>query len=127
LSFESGFPDISWTGNNVVDFFTPQTFENGNDVIMVQNRSGKPVSCLFINAVSKFLVLDMRPGASLSIKAPKTKGDSHWIAVEGVLGDGTTIPRKHRDFDRRGTRERDCTYLLSIFESASAIEMTGCQ
>ena len=127
LSFESGFPEIRWPANNVVEFYRPENFENGNDVIIVQNRSGKPLRCLFIHAVSNFLVLDLRPAASLSLKVPKSRGDSHWLGFEGTLDDGTNIPRKFGDFDRRGTRERDCTYLLSIFKSSSAIELTGCQ
>ncbi|HEU4869854.1 MAG TPA: hypothetical protein VFT08_03315 [Pyrinomonadaceae bacterium] len=127
LSFEAGFPKIRWPANNVVEFYRPENFENGNDVIIVQNRSGKLIRCLFVRSVSKFLVLDFRPEASLNLKVPKTKGDSQWFLFEGILDDGTNIPRKHGDFDRRGTRERDCTYLLSIVESGSAIELSGCQ
>ena len=129
LSFESGFPELRWPTNNVVEFYRPENFENGNDVIIVQNRSRKPIRCLFIHAVSNFLVLDLRPGASLGLKVPKSKGDSQWFGFEGILDDGTNVPRKFEDFNRTGTRTVNCTYELSILESGSTIEtrMIGCQ
>lgn len=127
LSFEAGFPEIRWPANNVVEFYRPQYFEDGNDILIVQNRSGRPVKCLFINAVSKFLVMDMRPGASLSLKAPKPRGDWQWIVLEGVLDDGTRIPRHDKSF-RQHRKKENCAYLLSILESGAAIEtrMAGC-
>lgn len=127
LSFEAGFPEIRWPTNNVVEFYRPEYFEDGNDILIVQNRSGKPLKSLFVHAVSKFLVVDMRPGASLSLKAPKARGDWQWIALEGLLDDGTKIPRHDRNFRQHRQRE-SCTYLLSVLESGSAIEtrMTGC-
>jgi hypothetical protein len=127
-SFELEFPDMRWPANNVVEFYAPGT-EDGNDILIVQNRSDKTLTCLSIDAVHRFLVLDLRPGASLSIKVPKTNADWYWMVVEGVLGDGTNIPRNTAEFNRRGTRELDCTYVLSIFQSGSTIEtrMTSCQ
>ena len=127
LSFEAGFPEIRWPANNVVEFYRPEYFEDGNDILIVQNRSGKPVKTLFVHAVSTFLVVDMRPGGSLSLKAPKPRGDWQWIVLEGVLDDGTRIPRHDKNFRQHRKRE-SCTYLLSILESGSAIEtrMTGC-
>lgn len=128
LSFEAGFPEIRWPANNVVEFYRPEYFEDGNDILIVQNRSGKPLKSLFVHAVSTFLVVDMRPGASLSLKAPKPRGDWQWIVLEGVLDDGTKIPRHDTDFRQHRKRE-SCTYLLSSLESGSAIEArtAGCQ
>lgn len=129
LSFELGFPDIRWPANNVVEFYREEYFEDGSDVLIVQNRSGKNLRCVSIDAVSKFLVIDMRPGASLSLKAPKSRGDVQSIDLEGVMDDGTTISNQSVSFDRTGRRALDCTYLVSITESGPTIEtrMTGCQ
>lgn len=128
LSFELGFPEIRWQANNAVEFYAPLYYELGNDVLIVQNRSDKPLKCLFIHAVSKFLVVDMRPGASVSLKVPKPRGDWPWFGYEGVLDDGTPIPRKFEQFNRRASRKTDCTYVLSILESHSLIETrtAGC-
>lgn len=127
LSFEAGFPEIRWPANNVVEFYRPQYFEDGNDILIVQNRSSRSVKCLFISAVSKFLFMDLRPGASLSLKAPKPRSEWQWIVLEGVLDDGTKIPRQANNF-RQHRRRENCTYLLSVLESGSAIEtrMAGC-
>jgi hypothetical protein len=123
LSFELGFPETRWPANNIVEFYRPQYFEKGNDILIVQNRSAKRLNCLFIDAVSKYLIIDMRPGASLSLNIPKSRATWHWIGFEGVLEDGTKIQRAYKDFNRSG-----CAYLLSIVESGSALEtrMTGC-
>src|SRR5687767_377213 len=128
LSFELGFPEIRWPANNVVEFYRPQYFEDGNDIFIVQNRSGKPLKSLFVHAVSTFLVVDMRPAASLSLKAPKARSDWQWIVLEGLHNDGTKIPRHDKSFRQRRQKE-SCTYLLSIFESGAAIEprTAGCQ
>lgn len=128
LSFELGFPQIRWPANNIVEFYRAEYYEDGNDILIVQNRSSRPLKCLFISAVSKFLVMDMRPGASLSLKAPKPRSDWQWIVLEGVLDDGTKIPRHARDFRQHRKRE-NCTYLLSVLESGSTLEtrMAGCQ
>jgi len=128
LSFELGFPEIRWPANNVVEFYRPEDFEHGNDVLIVQNRSGKPLKCLFVEAGHKFLIVDMRPGASLSVRIPRPRGDSQWIAFKGVLDDGTKIPPYARDY-RRYRRGDNCTYLLSVLESGSSLEtrMTACQ
>jgi len=128
LSFELGFPEIRWPANNVVEFYRPEDFEDGNDVLIVQNRSGKALGTLFIDTESKFLVIDMRPAASLSLKVPKPRGDWAWFGFEGVLDDGTTIPRNFQQFNYRASQKTDCTYVLSILESGSMIETrtAGC-
>jgi|SRR5687767_16023309 len=120
LSFEAGFPEIRWPANNVVEFYRPEYFEDGNNLLIVQNRSGKPVKCLFIDAVSKFLAVDIRPGASLSLRVPKPRGDWQWIGLEGALDDGTKI--SHRYNKPRWRKKENCTYLISIFESGAAID-----
>jgi hypothetical protein len=127
LSFELGYPEIRWPANNVVEFYRPENFKDGNDLIIVQNRSGKHATGLFINAVSKFLVVDLKPGGSLSLKTPKPRGDWHWIGLEGVLVDGTKISRHHASGRRRN--KEDCTTLISILESSAEIELrtAGCQ
>src|SRR5688500_19271050 len=104
LSFELGFPEIRWPANNVVEFYRPQYFEDGNDIFIVQNRSGKPLKSLFVHAVSTFLVVDMRPAASLSLKAPKARSDWQWIVLEGLHDDGTKIPRHDKSFRRSEER-----------------------
>lgn len=127
LSFELGFPEIRWPANNVVEFYRSETIAGGNDLIIVQNRSGKLVTCLSIDVESKFLVVDMKPGSSLSLKVPKLRGNSQWMALEGVLGDGTRI--SYRYDNGRWRIKENCTYLLSIYELGAAIEprTAGCQ
>jgi len=126
-SFELGFPEIRWPANNVVEFYGPGFYEDGNDILIIQNRSGKAVNCLYIDSVSKFIVVDMRPGASLSLKVPIPRTDWPWFGYEGVLDDGTPIPPKFDNFNRRSPTT-DCTYVLSILESGSMIETrtAGC-
>src|SRR5687768_17984531 len=91
-----------------------------SDVCSSDLRSGKPVKCLFIDAVSKFLAVDIRSGASLSLRVPKPRGDWQWIGLEGALDDGTKI--SHRYNKPRWRKKENCTYLISIFESGAAID-----
>ena len=126
-SFELAYPEMRWVGNNVVEFYGPHDL--GNDVLIVQNRSSKPVKCLSVYRGNKFLVMDLRPGASLSLQVPKTNSDSQWMTLDGVLEDGTRIRRHYETYGRRNTKEADCTYVASIFDSGATIEtrMPGCQ
>ena len=127
LSFELGYPDIRWPANNVVEFYRPDYFADGSDLLIIQNRSGQPVKCLLIEAVNKFLVFDMRPGASLSVHVPKSRGDWQWFALEGVVADGTRIPRNNASF-RSNNKQVRCTYLITLLDSGSTFEArtNGC-
>jgi hypothetical protein len=101
LSFEAGFPKVRWLTGNIVEFYRPEYFERGADLLMVENQAGKLIKYLRVQAENKFLVFELASGTSISLKIPAARGDSQWIAIEGAFADDEKIPFKSASFDKR--------------------------
>lgn len=124
LSFEVGYPDVRWPTENLVEFYRQQYFEKGFDLLTVRNSSRKPIKYIRVQSLNKFLLFDFEPGTSVSLRIPSPRGDSQWIAVEGVFSDGQIVPFNHQDFDRRSTQLNRFEYQIEISSSGSSINST---
>ena len=122
LSFEAGCPNLRWLTDNCVEFYRQQYFDDGSDHLTVRNSSQKHIKYIRVQSVNKFLLFDVEPAASISVKIPAPRGDSQWIAVEGVFSDGQIIPFNHRSFDRRSSQSNSVSYQVEITSSSSLIE-----
>lgn len=122
LSFESGFPDVRWLTDNIVEFYRAEYFEWGADSLRVENKAGKPIKYLCVQSVNKFLTFDLRSGALISVKIPAPRSDYQWIGIEGAFSDGASIPFYSRSFDRRFRKSQDSIYQISVGEAGASID-----
>ena len=121
LSFESGYPDLRWVADNIVEFYRAEYFDRGADSLLVENKVGKPIKYLRVESENKFLMFDLQSGALISLMIPVPRSDSQSIAIEGVLSDGTKIPLSSRSFDRR-LRKQHSTYRISVGQYGASID-----
>lgn len=124
LSFEAGYPDLRWLKDNCVEFYRQQYFEGGSDHLTIRNSSQKHIKYIRVQSLNKFLLFDVEPAASILVKIPAPRGDSQWIAVEGVFSDGQIIPFNYGSFDRQSSHSNSVSYRLEITSSDSLIEPT---
>jgi len=122
LSFEAGYPDVRWLNENLVEFYRPQYFEKGSDSLVVRNSSPKPIKYIRVQSLNKFLLLDLAEGSSVSMKIPAPRGDSQWLAVEGVFSDGQIIPFNDQSFNRQSTQLNSFHYQIEISSNGSLIQ-----
>lgn len=123
LSFEAGFPDHRWLSENVVEFYRPGYFERGADHLEVKNQTDTPVKYLRVESYNKFLILDLQPKSSVSLKVPLPRADWQWFFVEGSSLDGKLIPENSKKFDRHGTQRQTANYQIVFTTAGSIIEM----
>lgn len=122
LSFDAGFPDFRWRGDNVLEFYRQQYFDKGSDSLRVWNASSKAVKYMRVQSVNKFILLDFESMASLFMEIPAPRGDFQWIAVEGAFSDGQVIPFNHKSFDRRSKKDKHAEYQIQITSTGALIE-----
>lgn len=122
LSFEAGFPNVRWLDDSTVEFYRAQSFADGADSLVVLNRAAKSIEYLRIQAVNKFLLLDMQPGASVSLEVPAPRSDWQDIALQGAFTGGKQITFNSKAFDRHSTQRKRFAYQILIDDSGSIIE-----
>lgn len=122
LSFEAGFPDSRWLSENILEFYRGEYFDKGSDSLKIQNSSNRAVKFMRVQALNKFLVFDISPGASISLQIPAPRGDSQWIASEGSFDDNEKIDFHYKSFDRHSTQRVSCNYQILITPSGIRIE-----
>jgi len=93
LSFEAGWPDHRWIGENVVQLYREKNFiefKNEQEIILA-NKTNRLVRNLRISCLDKFLVFDLQPGSEMRLSASPPKGDLSGIWVKGEFYDGNTF------------------------------------
>lgn len=121
LSFEAGFPNIRWLGNNTVEFYRPEYFKKGADSLVVFNAAATPIKYLRVQSVNRFLLFEIPPGASVALEIPSPRGDSQDIALEGSFTNDKQILFNSKSFNRRSTQRKRFAYEISIDESGCFI------
>ena len=122
LSFEAGFPDARWLGNNALELYRPEYFERGSDSLIIRNSSDKAVKYLRAQGVNKFLIFDLEPGSSIVLQIPAPRGDTQWIDVWGAFNDNQEIVFCQKGFDRHSTQRVHTNYQIRITPSEVQIE-----
>ena len=122
LSFETGFPDARWLGNNALEFYRAEHFERGSDSLIIQNSSDKAIKYLRAQGVNKFLIFDIEPRSSISVQMPAPRGDTQGIAVWGAFNDNQEIVFSQKGFDRHSTQGVHTNYQIRITASEVQIE-----
>lgn len=123
LSFEAGFPDSRWLADNIVEFYTATYAVAGVDLLSVENRASKPIKYLRIESESKFLLFEIPSESSVSLDIPAARGDSRWIALQGVFSDGIEIPFNSQSLGTSSRRREQSTYQVSVGESTTKIQV----
>ncbi|MEJ7847452.1 MAG: hypothetical protein WKF92_05120 [Pyrinomonadaceae bacterium] len=92
-SFEEGWPNHRWIGENVIQFYHEadlREFTN-NQEILLANKTSSVIRNLRLSCSDKFLVLDLQPGTEIRLSVPPPKGDLSGIYVEGEFYDGNSF------------------------------------
>ena len=122
LSFESGFPEVRWSGDAAIEFYRPDYFEWGAKSLIVSNQAGKSIKYLHVASENKFLLFDVQPGQSLSLEIPAARGDRQYISLHGTFVDGTQIPFNSENFLQWSRKERS-VYLVLINDQGSIMRL----
>lgn len=120
ISFELAYPEVRWLGDNALEFYQPQYFEDGVDLLVISNRASDSVKYLRVQALNQVLVFDLQPGTSVSLDIP-ARDDWRYIELQGSFSDGREIPFHSNTFDRRSTDRKGSVYQITIYESGSTI------
>lgn len=89
LSFELGYPDYRWVGDNILQFYNEENFDKGRpQAIFLANRSKQTIKHLKLQAWDKFLIFDVQPGDEVRLSASPLKGGYPWVSIEGEFYDG---------------------------------------
>ena len=122
LSFEAGWPDHRWIGENVLQFYREKNFtefKNPQNIVLV-NRTKKVVKHLFLACSDKFLVFDLQPGSEIKLAASPPKGDLSGVFVEGEFYDGHSL-KNSAVFEVKG-RQLPLMYVVHITDSGIEFE-----
>jgi hypothetical protein len=114
LSFESGFPDSTWLGNRILEFYHKGDYERGRDSVAIQNDSNVDIKYLRVLAVNKLLLFDIPPLTSVQFVIPAANTGSQTISLEGSFSDNQPIPFQWKSFDRRATAKVRTHYQIRI-------------
>lgn len=121
LSFELGYPDSRWVGDNVLQFYNEENFDNGkSQVIFLSNNSNKTIKHLRLGSWDWFLLFDVLPGAHVRLSASPTKGDDAWVYLEGEFYDGQTF-KKSATYNVTGISKLP-VFTISVAEEDVKIE-----
>lgn len=91
LSFELGWPEHRWIGNNILQFYSESNFSQTKcaERIYLRNNSANKIRRLQITSNNeKFLGFDLPLGFETQLTASPTKGDSSGLFVEGKYSEG---------------------------------------
>jgi hypothetical protein len=91
ISFELGWPDHRWVGENILQLYREQNFSEFEypERLILVNKSDKAIRQLQITTNNdKFLGFDLSPGSEIRLIASPSKGDSSGIWVSGKFDDG---------------------------------------
>jgi hypothetical protein len=117
LSFEAGFPDARWLNDSILEFYRQEYFEKGFDSLVVENSDSRSIKYLRVQAHNKFLIFDIEPKSSVSLRIPAPRGDSQWIALEGAFNDNQKIDFYQKSFNRRSTQRTHFSYKIILSSS----------
>jgi len=122
LSFEAGYPDQRWLGENIVHFYRQQYFYEGKpDVLIVVNKTNKVIKYLIIYSTDKFLMFDLQPGSETQLFASPPRGDISSFSVLGEFAEGRSF-KKGAGFRILKQLDGPFTYHIYITDDGSTIE-----
>lgn len=122
LSFESGYPNHRWTGENVLQFYREQHFNAGQpDTLIVVNQSGQPIKYLRVQSVDKLLFFDLPRGAEVTVPMSRHRGDSSGVYVEGEFDGGRDF-KGGAAFTIHKEQNGPFTYYIRVIDDGVRIE-----
>lgn len=123
IPFTTRYAQPRWVTENIVAFHRAEYLDMPADLIEVQNETAQSVKYLHVESLNQFLIFDMQPGTLTAVDVPAPRGDSQWIAVEGIFTNGTQIHFKSESFDRPRSRSDRFIYQLLVRESGPVIKV----
>ncbi len=96
ISFELGWPDHRWIGDNVLQLYREENFSGRKypEILILANKSDKAIRQLRIESNNdKFLGFDLLPDTEIRLTASPPKGDSSTIWIVGMFDDGLSFEK----------------------------------
>lgn len=122
-SFGADYPQHRWVQENVAQFYREESFNTGTaDRLVVVNRAGEVVKYLRLQAVDKFLLFDLQPGATVTLSTSPSRGDLKWVEAEGEFAHGRKIERRGDDFKIRKGLGGPFTFYIYLHENGAVME-----
>ncbi|MFN0279125.1 MAG: hypothetical protein ACKVRN_11045 [Pyrinomonadaceae bacterium] len=97
LSFELGWPDHRWIGDNVLQFYREENFSELKlpERLVLVNKTDKVIRQLRITSNNdKFLGFDLPPGSEIRLAASPPRGDYSGVWIAARLNDGRIFENK---------------------------------
>lgn len=92
ISFELAYPDHRWIGENALQLYREQYFNEGRpDTVVVVNRTGQVMKHLKITSQDQFLVFDIQPRVEMNLLNSRPRGDYKDFYIIGEFYDGRRI------------------------------------
>ncbi len=124
LSFEVGYPNHRWLGENVLRFYHDEDFNAGkSQVVVIVNKTNKVIKSLKFETdpTDKYLLFDIQPGTEIRLPVSPPKGDYEILSIEGKF-------YEERSFDNVASFKinkeinEPFTYQIYITDDALTIE-----
>ena len=98
-SFSTLYPQHSWLSEKILHFYGDDSSQRRTaGTALVTNKSDKPISYLKVVSGDAYLLFDLQPGSTTSIKIPPANGSLLYIKVEGEFSDNVKIEEVGVDF-----------------------------
>jgi hypothetical protein len=108
--FSDRYPSHSWTRQNIWQLSpSDHTSHVPTDIVFIRNESHRRVRALRVQAHDLFLVVDWPARRSGPVT---TTGPVHWIAVEGVWEDGSSLGKVDAHFDASPGQRSEYSVVL---------------
>lgn len=128
--FKGAYPTYSWVSENVLRLGgTDAIPESLCDTVDIHNSTLRTITYIMVSGRKrrpgeKFLVLNLMPNSTVSLKAqPQTDqgADMSWIAGQVKFADGKSIPTTGANFEVSGLYKGPSRYCLVIKDSEVVI------
>jgi hypothetical protein len=98
-SFSILYPQHSWLSENILHFYGEESSQRRTaGTALVTNKSDKPIRYLKVVSDDAYLLFDLQPGSTTSIKIPSANSSLLYINVEGEFSDNVKIEEVGVDF-----------------------------
>lgn len=118
-AFDDEYAGAVWVAENVLRLTSAASRDRQptarDDMVVVENSSGRPVRFLSVKAGDLFLAFDVPAGATLQLPAtPQAPADTSWIQVAGVWADGTPLPGAGFNLERPARPDAPLRYVVDV-------------
>lgn len=122
-SFNHLYPEHRWLGEDILQFYKEEFFNDGQpESIVVLNRTNRVIQYLRVTPLDTFLLFNVAPHSSVTLRVSPSRTDSRWISVQGQFQGGQPIKGNGSGFLFPKEKQGPFSYRVYIFDDHFTIE-----